>query len=158
MRYLEGDAVNNVSGVRPYEPPDPTDRSPGPTELCRHSGATASEGNKMMILICYDGSADAQAAIDRAGSLMPGSGATVLMIWETILETMARYGSLGFGFGGDDGEGGADATIEKAALQTAGEGAQRLLPLVSSRTLGSRSGTRASRPRSSEWLVMWTLS
>ena len=30
-----------------------------------------------MILICYDGSADAQAAIDRAGLLMPGSDARV---------------------------------------------------------------------------------
>jgi hypothetical protein len=34
-----------------------------------------------MILLCYDGSADAQAAIDRAGLLMPGSDATVLVIW-----------------------------------------------------------------------------
>ncbi len=63
----------------------------------------------MMILICYDGSADAQAAIDRAGQLMPGSDATVLVIWETLLETMARNGSLGMGFGAvgaytDDGD------------------------------------------------------
>ena len=44
----------------------------------------------MRVLICYDGSADAQAAIDRAGVLMPGSEATVLVIWETILQTMTR--------------------------------------------------------------------
>jgi hypothetical protein len=31
-----------------------------------------------MILICYDGSADAQAAIDQAGLLMAGNEATVL--------------------------------------------------------------------------------
>ena len=36
-----------------------------------------ARGNGMMVLICYDGSADAQAAIDRAGQLMPGSDATV---------------------------------------------------------------------------------
>jgi nucleotide-binding universal stress UspA family protein len=82
----------------------------------------------MMILVCYDGSTDAQAAIDRAAALMPGSDATVLVIWETILETMTRQGSMGIGFGmvgfsGNDG--GADAAIKKAALDTATEGAQR---------------------------------
>jgi nucleotide-binding universal stress UspA family protein len=81
----------------------------------------------MMILIGYDGSADAQAAIDRAGSLMPGSEATVLVIWETILETMTRNGSLGMslGFIGGDGGSDADGAMEKAALDTAIEGAQR---------------------------------
>ena len=60
----------------------------------------------MMILICYDGSADAQAAVDRAGLLMAGGEATVLVVWETILETMTRHGSLGMGmigFSDDDG-------------------------------------------------------
>jgi nucleotide-binding universal stress UspA family protein len=81
-----------------------------------------------MILLCYDGSADAQAAIDRAGLLMGGSEATVLVIWETVLETMTRHGSLGMGFGmvgpyGDDGT--ADAAIEKAAVDTAATGVQR---------------------------------
>ncbi len=82
----------------------------------------------MMILICYDGSADAQAAIDQAGLLMAGSEATVLVIWETILETMTRHGSLGMGFGmvgtyGDDGA--ADAAIKQAAVKTAADGVQR---------------------------------
>jgi nucleotide-binding universal stress UspA family protein len=83
-----------------------------------------------MILACYDGSADAQAAIDRAGLLMPGSDAVVLVIWETILEMMTRNGSLGMGLGmvgayggGDDAD--ADAEIEKAAVATAAGGAQR---------------------------------
>jgi nucleotide-binding universal stress UspA family protein len=86
-----------------------------------------SRSNGVMILICYDGSADAQAAIDRGGQLMPGSQATVLAIWETILETMTRNGSLGMGlgfvgtYGGED----ADAAMEKAALDTAADGAQR---------------------------------
>jgi len=48
-----------------------------------------------MILLCYDGSADAKAAIDRAGRLMSGSKATVLVIWETMI----RHGALGMGFG-----------------------------------------------------------
>jgi nucleotide-binding universal stress UspA family protein len=81
----------------------------------------------MMILICYDGSADAQAAIDRTGLLMPGSQATVLVIWETILETMTRNGSLGMGLGlaGAYGDDETDAAIKKAALGTAADGAQR---------------------------------
>jgi nucleotide-binding universal stress UspA family protein len=64
----------------------------------------------MMILICYDGSANAQEAIDRAGLLMAGGEATVLVIWETVLETMTRVGSVGMGFG---------------MLDTAAEGVQR---------------------------------
>jgi len=81
----------------------------------------------MVVLICYDGSGDAQAAIDRAGELMPGSDAIVLVIWETILEAMTRNGSLGMGFGTlgayDDAD--ADAAIEKGALDTATDGAHR---------------------------------
>jgi nucleotide-binding universal stress UspA family protein len=81
----------------------------------------------MRILICYDGSADAQAAIERAGQLMPGADATVLVIWETIIETLTRTGTLGMGFGmiGPYGEDGTDAALEKAALDTAADGVQR---------------------------------
>jgi nucleotide-binding universal stress UspA family protein len=81
----------------------------------------------MRVLICYDGSADAQAAIDRAGQLMPGSDATVLVIWETIVETLTRNGSLGMGFGmvGAYCDDGTDEALEKAALATATDGAQR---------------------------------
>jgi nucleotide-binding universal stress UspA family protein len=79
-----------------------------------------------VILLCYDGSADAQAAIDRAGQLMPGSKATVLVIWETILETMTRNGALGMGFGmvGLYSDDGADTTIKQAAIDTAAAGVQ----------------------------------
>jgi nucleotide-binding universal stress UspA family protein len=79
----------------------------------------------MMILVCYDGSADARAAVDRAGVLMPGSDATVLVIWETILETMTRTGSLGLGMVSVYSDDEADAGIEKDAVATAAEGAQR---------------------------------
>jgi nucleotide-binding universal stress UspA family protein len=81
-----------------------------------------------MILICYDGSADAQAAVDQAGLLMAGSDATMLVVWETVLETMTRHGSLGMGFGmvapyGDDGA--DDAAIKQGAVDTAAEGVRR---------------------------------
>ena len=43
-----------------------------------------------MILIAYDGSDDAKAAIQHAGKLMPGSPATVLTIWEPFDTMLAR--------------------------------------------------------------------
>ena len=51
-----------------------------------------------MILLCYDGSDDAKAAIARAGALFTGQPATVLAVWEPLVETMARSGA-GFGYG-----------------------------------------------------------
>jgi nucleotide-binding universal stress UspA family protein len=80
-----------------------------------------------IVLLCYDGSTDAQAAIDRAGELMPGSDATVLVLWETLLETMTRTGPLGMGFGfaGAYGDDTADAAMEQRARDTAADGVQR---------------------------------
>lgn len=79
-----------------------------------------------MILICYDGSADAQAAVDQAGLLMAGSQATVLVVWEAVLETMTRHGAFGMGMiGFCDDDGAADAAIKRAAVDTAAEGVQR---------------------------------
>jgi nucleotide-binding universal stress UspA family protein len=46
-----------------------------------------------MILIAYDGSPDATAAIERAGQLLPGVQATVLVIWEPFLDLMTRSGA-----------------------------------------------------------------
>jgi nucleotide-binding universal stress UspA family protein len=98
----------------------------------------------MTILIGYDGSVDAQAAIDRVGLLMPGSEATVLVIWETILEAMSRSGALGLGSGmlGVYSDDGADAAIEKAARDTAAEGVQRAVAagLVAQPRIANRDG------------------
>ena len=43
-----------------------------------------------MILIAYDGSQDAKAAIQHAGKLMPGFATTVLTIWEPFDTMLAR--------------------------------------------------------------------
>jgi nucleotide-binding universal stress UspA family protein len=43
-----------------------------------------------MILIAYDGSEDAKAAIQHAGRLIPGTAATVLTIWEPFETMLAR--------------------------------------------------------------------
>lgn len=49
-----------------------------------------------MILLCYDGSADARAAIERAGELLSGQPATVLTVWEPFIEVITRA-SFGLG-------------------------------------------------------------
>jgi len=81
----------------------------------------------MRILICYDGSADAQAAIQSTGHLMPGSDATVLVVWETLLESLTRTGALGLGLGlvADYADDDTDAALRTDALDTATDGAQR---------------------------------
>lgn len=43
-----------------------------------------------MILICYDGSKDAKAAIEHAGELLKGEPATVLCVWEPFIEMLTR--------------------------------------------------------------------
>ena len=81
-----------------------------------------------MILMSYDGSADAQSAIEHAAKLMPGAEATVLTVWEAYVDILARTGSMGLGFGMAGGYGDSqavDAATGEAALATATEGAQR---------------------------------
>lgn len=81
-----------------------------------------------MILVCYDGSADAQAAIDQAAQTMPGTKATILTVWEPFAVAMARSGTVGMSQGwagayGDSGE--ADAALSQRAQDSAAEGARR---------------------------------
>lgn len=79
-----------------------------------------------MILASYDGSADAQAAIDHAAQLMPGSEVTVLTVWEPFQMALSRTGGMGMGMGAsypDTGE--IDAASEAAASAQASEGANR---------------------------------
>jgi len=47
-----------------------------------------------MLIICYDGSEDARAAITHAGALLGGQPATVLSVWEPFTEVVTRS-SLG---------------------------------------------------------------
>jgi nucleotide-binding universal stress UspA family protein len=79
-----------------------------------------------MILLAYDGSSDAQAAIDHGAHLMPGAEATVLTIWEPFVDAIARSGGMGLGMSGSYGDPDAiDAAVREAAQATAAEGAQR---------------------------------
>ena len=47
----------------------------------------------MKILIAYDGSADAKAAVRFAGELLDGETATVLTVWEGFSEVVSRAAS-----------------------------------------------------------------
>jgi nucleotide-binding universal stress UspA family protein len=102
-----------------------------------------------MILLCYDGSADAQAAIDHAARLMPGAEATVLTVWEPFVDAMAYSGSMGFGVMGYAGTAADASTIDEAdqqlAHETAVDGAQRASEagLVAQWRVANRHGTLA---------------
>lgn len=78
-----------------------------------------------MILICYDGSQDAQAAIARAGELIKGEQATVLCVWEPFMDMLARssFGISMFAPGAADVEA-IDAGNEREALRRAEEGVE----------------------------------
>jgi nucleotide-binding universal stress UspA family protein len=101
-----------------------------------------------MILVSYDGSADAQAAIDRVSQLMPGAEATVLTVWEPFLDMLTRTGSLGIAgmSGGYADSEKIDATSQEAALASATEGVKRATAagLVAQPLSASRHGSIAS--------------
>jgi nucleotide-binding universal stress UspA family protein len=77
-----------------------------------------------MILICYDGSVDSQAAIEAAGELLSSEPATVLTVWEPFVEVLARTPS-GFGLAGGivDVEQ-VDAASRRSAEERAQEGVE----------------------------------
>lgn len=81
-----------------------------------------------MILVSYDGSDDAQAAIERAARLMPDTETTVLTVWEPLVDTLTRTASVGMSLGmaGSPSDiDKIDAANREAALRTATEGAER---------------------------------
>jgi hypothetical protein len=78
----------------------------------------------MMILLCYDGSADAQAAIDQAGLLMAGSEATAAH-WGRSSASRCQSGSSNSTSGWSRSSSGsrqAEAEREKRAKIIAAEG------------------------------------
>lgn len=78
------------------------------------------------ILMAYDGSPDADAAIDRVTELMPGGDLTVLSVWEPFIDEILRTGSAGMGvIVPIAGDADIDETTRQAALQSATAAAQR---------------------------------
>jgi nucleotide-binding universal stress UspA family protein len=76
----------------------------------------------IVILIAYDGSEDARAAIEQAAKLWPGQQATVVSVWEPFAEVIA-HASTGFAPGMADYDE-IDAASEKLADDNAREGAE----------------------------------
>ena len=76
-----------------------------------------------MIVIAYDGSDDAKAAIERAGELMPGHPARIVTIWEPYIQMLTRYPASGAILAGDD-SGEIDRATRTAAEDKAEEGAR----------------------------------
>jgi nucleotide-binding universal stress UspA family protein len=77
-----------------------------------------------MLLIAFDGSDDARAAIERAAQLEQGDDAVVLVVWERFVEVLARSGA-GFGVTApmvDYAE--IDKATEEGAQKRAEEGAE----------------------------------
>jgi nucleotide-binding universal stress UspA family protein len=77
----------------------------------------------MMILLAYDGSLDAQAALDHAARLLPGADVTVLTVWESF-PSAAGGGLMGMGSVYLDPVEVDQANEESAKVQ-ASEGADR---------------------------------
>ncbi|WP_433433178.1 universal stress protein [Nonomuraea sp. CA-141351] len=75
----------------------------------------------MTILIAYDGSDDAKAAIAFAGEIMRGESAVVLTVWERMAMTTARA-SVGLMMTVDQ-LGQEDKAIEEAMVELAQRGA-----------------------------------
>ena len=77
-----------------------------------------------MILLCYDGSPDARAAVESAAELFPGGSVKVLTVWQPFVEVVART-TVGFGMVPSipDSEEIDDAS-SKTAEKTAAEGVE----------------------------------
>ena len=78
---------------------------------------------KPMILIAYDGSDDAKSAIEHASTLLPGSSAIVLTIWEPFLTMMIHAPRPGAGRGSHRHRG-HRRRLPRVAQARAEEGAQ----------------------------------
>jgi nucleotide-binding universal stress UspA family protein len=74
-----------------------------------------------MILICYDGSADARAAIDHGARLLQGEKATLLTIWQPFVNVVAHTPTFGLGAAVVDSEK-IDEESRRAANEYAEEG------------------------------------
>lgn len=75
-----------------------------------------------MILVCYDGSDDARAAIEDTGRLLSGQPVVILTVWERFVDVMTRSGSFGWIPVGDIDD--IDKASERSALERAQQGVE----------------------------------
>jgi nucleotide-binding universal stress UspA family protein len=99
-----------------------------------------------MIVICYDGSPDAKAAIEHGAKLLKGEQATVLTVWQPFIEVLAHT-PTGFSLspGMVDTEP-IDTAARKSAEELAEEGARlaRDAGLDAAARVGTQEATTAS--------------
>lgn len=93
--------------------------------------SSAIEGQSSTVLLCYDGSEPARQAIERAGRVLGGGNAVVLTVWESVGSAILRHTpSEATELGreakeiSEDVVAELDASTEKRAQATAGEGAE----------------------------------
>jgi nucleotide-binding universal stress UspA family protein len=103
----------------------------------------AEDGQRTVILLCDDGSPDAEAAADRTARLFPGAAVTVIAVWEPCGAMTSQVGfGLGFAYApppSDLEE--IDAIVEERARVAAEAAADRL------RASGMTAQARAERER-----------
>jgi nucleotide-binding universal stress UspA family protein len=116
---------------------------------CRTTSAAArercpSDALQRMILIGYDGSDNAKAAIERAGALFSGHCAVVLSVWEPFSGIVART-PASLGFAGITDYDAIDEATRKTANDDAEEGAAlaRAAGLDASARIATRTGPMA---------------
>ena len=97
----------------------------------------------MKVLLAYDGSADADAAIETAARLSTGASAVVLTVWEGFSEVVARSGT-GLAVAALDFDE-INRVAEQRAQECAEEGAGR------ARAAGLRAQPRAVHREFSVW-------
>ena len=102
-----------------------------------------------MILICYDGSADAKAAIEHGAQLLAGQPAIVLTVWQPFIEVLAHTPS-GFGLASDmvDTE-----AIDKATRQSAEARSEEGTGLARAAGFDARSRTCSQETTTSEAIL-----
>jgi nucleotide-binding universal stress UspA family protein len=93
-----------------------------------------------MILLCYDGSVHADAAVDHAAALMPGTATTVLTVWAPFYSSLTYGAALGIGLGdvAVDENPKLDAALHHTAKETADAGAARAAAAGLDATAGTR--------------------
>jgi nucleotide-binding universal stress UspA family protein len=94
-----------------------------------------------VILICYDRSVDAKAAIDEAASLLGGEPATVVTVWQPMSKALSRAAG---GRGPLAGAGAIDET-DRALLHLAARGAAEGAELARKAGMDAQPATVAQR-------------
>jgi nucleotide-binding universal stress UspA family protein len=108
------------------------------------SAPESEPGERVTILLCDDGSPDAEAAASQTARLFPGAAVTVIAVWEPYNAVLAQAG-YGFGFAyappASEVED-IDAIVEQRARAAAASAAERL------RAAGMTAEARVER----EWI------